>query len=276
MSTAIALKQQQEDSKSGHVSTLTKEQAELLRICYANMFVIYGIIQSEQFQNYEFISAMEMYSPEDLRKAFWILTGADDPDILLLRFLRARKWDVEKAIIMLISTLKWRLQFDVNNIIKGGELGMEKYFAEKGVKGLSIQFTSGKSFVRGTDKEGRPITYVNVKAHKKDEQNLEVLQMFTIYVMETVRLMIQPPIETGCLIFNMEGFSLANMHDFENINKKWIEGPDDEQIINERNQLKARLRKAQLDLDPYIRPKTYYHRIGILDDERNVNWNYNN
>lgn len=65
-------------------------------------------------------------------------------------------------------------------------------------------------------------------------------------------------------------------HDFENINKKWIEGPDDEQIINERNQLKARLRKAQLDLDPYIRPKTYYHRVGILDDERNVNWNYNN
>lgn len=54
-------------------------------------------------------------------------------------------------------------------------------------------------------------SYVNVKAHKKDEQNLEVLQMFTIYVMETVRLMIQPPIETGCLIFNMEGFSLANM-----------------------------------------------------------------
>jgi hypothetical protein len=52
---------------------------------------------------------------------------------------------------------------------------------------------------------------VNVKAHKKDEQTFEVLQMFTIYVMETVRLMIQPPIETGCLIFNMEGFSLANM-----------------------------------------------------------------
>ncbi|RGB43364.1 CRAL-TRIO domain-containing protein [Rhizophagus diaphanus] len=418
MSTAIALKQQQEDLKSGHVGTLTKEQAELLRICYTNMFAIYGIIQSEQFQNYgfksqnkikngiknknlngtksnndkynesaEFISAMEMYSPEDLRKAFWILTGADDPDILLLRFLRARKWDVEKAIIMLISTLKWRLQFDVDKIIKGGELGMEKYFAEKGVKGLSIQFTSGKSFVRGTDKEGRPITYVNVKAHKKDEQNLEVLQMFTIYVMETVRLMIQPPIETGCLIFNMEGFSIANMdlqyvkfmiqcfeayypeslgillihkapwvfpqvwklitplldpvvaskiqftktdqdlknfiphehiieelgggdkwkyeyippteednykmkdeikkkelmeirtkleHDFENINKKWIEDPDDEHIINERNQLKVRLRKAQLDLDPYIRPKTYYHRVGILDYERNVNWNYNN
>ncbi|GET01526.1 CRAL/TRIO domain-containing protein [Rhizophagus clarus] len=333
----------------------------------------------------EFISAMEMYSSEELRKAFWILTGADDPDVLLLRFLRARKWDVEKAIIMLISTVKWRLQFDVNEIIRSGELGMEKHFAEKNIKGLRIQFTSGKSFVRGTDNEGRPITYVNVKAHKKDEQTLEVLQMFTIYVMETVRLMIQPPIETGCLIFNMEGFSLANMdlqyvkfmiqcfeayypeslgillihkapwvfsqvwkiitplldpvvaskihftkteqdlkkfipqehlieelggkdkwnykyippteeenyrmkdetkkkelmeiktkleYDFENIIKKWIEDPDNEQIIDEKNQLKVKLKRAQLELDPYIRSKTYYHRAGILDDERNVNWKY--
>jgi hypothetical protein len=185
MSSAIALKQQQEDPKSGHVGTLSKEQCALLRTCYTNMFVIYGILQSDQFQNCgfksqditknakqngtksnndkynesaEFVSAMEMYSSEDLRKAFWILTGADDPDILLLRFLRARKWDVEKAINMLISALKWRLQFGVDEIIKGGELGMEKYFAERGVKGLRVQFTSGKSFIGGTDNEGRPIT----------------------------------------------------------------------------------------------------------------------
>ncbi|RIA92224.1 CRAL-TRIO domain-containing protein [Glomus cerebriforme] len=422
MSTSIALKQQQENPNSGHVGTLTKEQLVLLRTCYTDMFVIYGIIQSDRSQNgsfkssttqnkvkngyklagnkhsnglksnndkynesTEFISAIEMYSPEDLRKAFWILTGADDPDILLLRFLRARKWDVEKAVVMLIATLKWRLQFDVEEIIKGGELGMEKHFAEKGIKGLKVQFTSGKSFVRGTDNEGRPVTYVNVKAHKKEEQPLEVLQKYTIYTMETVRLMVQPPVETGCLLFNMEGFSLANMdlqyvkfmiqcfeayypeslgtllihkapwvfaqvwkiiaplldpvvaskihftkteqdlknfipqerliedlggkdkwkykyipptvdenykmndeitkkelietrtkfeHEFENIIKKWIEDPDNEKIINERKQLKVELRKAQLDLDPYIRSKTYYHRIGIIDDERNVKWNY--
>jgi hypothetical protein len=63
-------------------------------------------------------------------------------------------------------------------------------------------------------------------------------------------------------------------HDFESITKKWIEDPDNEQIINERNQLKVELRRAQLEIDPYIRSKTYYHRDGILDDERNVNWNY--
>jgi hypothetical protein len=192
MRTAIALKQQQEDPKSGHVSTLTKEQLELLRLCYTDLFIICGIIQEDRSQSNsstvqnkenkikngyknsnsngtksnndkynesaEFTSAIETYSPEDLRNTFWMLTGADDPDVLLLRFLRARKWDVEKALLMLVSTLKWHLQSGVKEIIKGGELGMEKYFAEKNVKGLRTQFTSGKSFVRGTDNEGRPIT----------------------------------------------------------------------------------------------------------------------
>ncbi|CAG8450561.1 15014_t:CDS:2 [Funneliformis mosseae] len=410
MSTSIAFKQQQQDPKSGHVGTLTKEQFALLRKCYAAMYAIQSAndgetsrLRNDESKNKpkngiklnndkyneseECMSAMKIYSPEALRQATWLLTGADDPDVLLLRFLRARKWDVDNAIAMLIATLKWRLQFDVRAIVEDGELGMERYFDGKGVKGLKTQFTCGKSFVRGTDYEGRPIVYINVKAHKKSDQNFEILQRFTVYVMETVRLMIEPPVETGCLVFNMEGFSLANMdlqyvkfmiqcfeayypeslgiliihkapwvfpqvwkvisplldpvvaskitftkteqelmnlippehlieglggkdkwkyeyvhptddenykmkdkikkkelmeirtnleNEFEFITRKLIEGPDNDQIIKERDQLKLKLRRAQLDLDPYTRPKTYYHRIGVLDDERNVNWVYNN
>ena len=47
--------------------------------------------------------------------------------------------------------------------------------------------------------------------HKPSEQDPKALEKFTIYVMETGRLMIQPPVETACLIFDMTGFSLANM-----------------------------------------------------------------
>src|SRR6266542_334834 len=61
-------------------------------------------------------------------------------------------------------------------------------------------------------------------------------------------------------------------NEFEDITRKLIEDPYNKQIINERDQLKIKLRRAQLDLDPYIRSKTYYHRARILDDERNVNW----
>ena|ERR1051325_11985534 len=64
--------------------------------------------------------------------------------------------------------------------------------------------------------------------------------------------------------------------DFENVTRKWIENPDNEQFINEKNQIKVKLRRTQIDLDPYVRSRTYYHRVGILDDERNVDWGYIN
>ena len=68
---------------------------------------------------------------------------------------------------------------------------------------------------------------------------------------------------------NLEG-------DFEEITRKWIENPDNEQLINEKNQIKVKLRRAQINLDPYVRSRSYYHRVGILDDNRNVNWGYIN
>ena len=42
----------------------------------------------------EFHDIIETQSPESLRSAFWSMVKADHPDALLLRFLRARKWDV--------------------------------------------------------------------------------------------------------------------------------------------------------------------------------------
>lgn len=55
------------------------------------------------------------------------------------------------------------------------------------------------------------LSYINVRLHKPADQDPKALEKFTIYVMETGRLMIQPPVETACLIFDMTGFGLANM-----------------------------------------------------------------
>ncbi|CAG8448967.1 10014_t:CDS:2 [Ambispora leptoticha] len=331
----------------------------------------------------ELTAALELFAPQQLRSESWRLNAADDPDLILLRFLRARKWDVNKALAMLMSTLKWSLQTDVRGIVKGGESGLEQYFAEKNSPGFRIQLESGKSFCRGFDKEGRPITYINVRRHKKDEQNLEVLQRFTIWVMETCRLMIIPPVETACIVFNMTDFNLANMDlqymkfmiqcfeayypeslgicivhkapwvfqgvwkvisplldpvvaskirftsqdkdlleyipanhlisslggedaweytyippregendrmkdektkqekirirqelevKFEELTKNWIADSSNEQIKKERNELKGKLRQAQWELDPYIRARTYYHRIGVLREDGSCIW----
>ncbi|KAL4252117.1 CRAL-TRIO lipid binding domain superfamily protein [Abortiporus biennis] len=64
--------------------------------------------------------------------------------VVLLKFLRARELDVAAARTMLVSTLKWRQQFKIDEVLK--EEFPEEVFGNVG-------------FVKGVDKEGRPVTY---------------------------------------------------------------------------------------------------------------------
>lgn len=92
---------------------------------------------------------LDKHGPGELHKAFWQFCMGEDPDALLLRFLRARKWDVERAFSMLASTLKWRIETNLIQIVAAGEQGLEKE------KGVLKNFQLGKCYFRGTDKQGR-------------------------------------------------------------------------------------------------------------------------
>ncbi|CAJ0896831.1 9350_t:CDS:2 [Entrophospora sp. SA101] len=232
MSDSTFISTEQPDSYiTGHVNNLTKDQNAILRLCWYCLFLLQDLddldktsstnnlnnqscveVIDSTFRNnnfkkkikeyntkhpnpdksnefFELISSLESYEPGELRKTLWSFVAADDPDVTILRFLRARKWNVERSLSMFAKTINWMSSFGVRDIIEGGEEGMSKYFESKGVKNFMNQFSS-------------------------DEQPLEVLQKFTIYVMETTRLFIQAPVETGCLVFNMTDFSLSNM-DFQ-------------------------------------------------------------
>lgn len=67
----------------------------------------------------------------------------------MLRYLRARSWDVSKAFNMLANALKWRLDNDVAGIIERGEEGLCK---EEGIK---KNFGMAKCYFHGTDRGGR-------------------------------------------------------------------------------------------------------------------------
>jgi hypothetical protein len=156
-------------------------------------------------QTAEFKAAIANTPPEELRRAFWSMVKHDHPDALLLRFLRARKWDVEKALIMMISTMHWRsdeMHVD-DDIVKNGELkAMEDTKAtdaktKKNAEDFLTQLRMGKSYLHGLDNEGRPMCFVRARLHKAGEQTEESLEKFTVYTIETARMLLRPPIDTA-------------------------------------------------------------------------------
>jgi hypothetical protein len=104
--------------------------------------------------------AIKGVSGKHLKDACWSAIGVDNPDALLLRFLRARKWDVDNAFTMLSAALRWRIEERVDEIIHLGEAGLREEL-ERLDPGASKkwldQFNSGKSFLGGPDKGGRPV-----------------------------------------------------------------------------------------------------------------------
>jgi hypothetical protein len=156
-------------------------------------------------QTKQFHDTLAQQAPESLRAAFWSMVKHDHPDALLLRFLRARKWDVEKALVMMVSTMHWRareMHVD-DDIMKSGEEAAllasqsPNPTTRKSGEGFLAQMRMGKSFLHGVDKSGRPMCFVRVRLHKQGEQTEESLERYTVFVIESARMVLAPPIDTA-------------------------------------------------------------------------------
>ena len=169
-------------------------------------------------QTKDFHKVIESQAPEDLRTAFWSMVKHDDPDALLLRFLRARKWNVRNALIMLIATMHWRMQemHVDDDIMKRGERGAvedgKSSNASVKVEGddFLAQMRLGKSFLHGTDKEGRPMCFVRVRFHKKGDQTESSVERFTVYTIETARLLLHSNVDTAVSILGYYGSMVSD------------------------------------------------------------------
>ncbi|KAF5677294.1 phosphatidylinositol transferase [Fusarium heterosporum] len=157
-------------------------------------------------------------TPETIRHTIWSMVKHDHPDALVLRFLRARKWDVEKALVMLVATMNWRhndMKVDADIMKNGDAVAVEDEKTDSPTKQVSAdmmkQLRMGKSFLHGTDKQGRPICVVRVRLHKAGQECEESLEKYTVYIIETARMTLEPPVDTACIVFDMTGFSMANM-----------------------------------------------------------------
>jgi hypothetical protein len=157
-------------------------------------------------QTKHFYDTLASQSPESIRDTIWSMVKHDHPDALVLRFLRARKWDVERALIMLVSTMNWRAQeMKVDeDIMRNGEpaaIAVEKSSDDAVAKKLGHDFMTqirkGISYVHGVDKAGRPLCFVNVRLHRQGEQEEKALERYTVYLIETCRMLLQPPVDTA-------------------------------------------------------------------------------
>ncbi|KAJ0419211.1 CRAL-TRIO domain-containing protein [Aspergillus carlsbadensis] len=144
----------------------------------------------------------------------------EHPDSLLLRFLRARKWDVNKAFGMMANAIYWRQTFGVDDdVVPKGELhawqqAHDTSFSkaeQKEGKDFISQLEMGKSYLHGLDREGRPVNIVRVKLHKPGAQTAAALERYIVHVIESTRVLVAPPVETGTILFDMTGFTLGNM-----------------------------------------------------------------
>ncbi|KAL4862338.1 hypothetical protein BDV12DRAFT_178920 [Aspergillus spectabilis] len=202
-------------------STLTRRNSRVSVSVYhtrlLQTFRDVGLSASQVRDVRRFLSLM---SPEDVR--FGVLTAAkhEHLDVYLLRYLRVSKWDVNKSLVHLLNSIVWRLkEMHVDNILlPRGELYAAQnernianpYIADE-ARGFLSQIRVGKGFVHGLDKMNRPIAIVRIRLHHPGQQSQDSLNQFITHIVESARLLVSPPIETATVLFDMTGFSLANM-----------------------------------------------------------------
>ncbi|KAI5305436.1 hypothetical protein KEM56_004442 [Ascosphaera pollenicola] len=169
--------------------------------------------------NKEFQNALQKYTPQQLQDTFYNYCKNENADVTVLRFLRARKWDVNKAFVMLVSTLQFRLgMYHVDSdILRHGEGGFLKdsKSSDPQTKKTGTDFTNllnlGHSFVHGVDKSNRPVCYIRVRMHKIGAYAQSSVEKYTIWMIENARLLMGPNIETAAIVFDLTGFGLSNM-----------------------------------------------------------------
>lgn len=141
-----------------------------------------------------------MIKDKTLRSALWSVVREDHPDVLILRFLRARKWDIDRAYKMAIAAIKWRIEEDVEGVIWHGDLLNDASLMWKGV-----------SYSHGKDRLGQPIIWSSSCLHHQKDQSYPQLKRYLIWMMETLRQLLAPPIERVCLIMDLTDHSNSNM-----------------------------------------------------------------
>lgn len=147
----------------------------------------------------DYRQALASYTPKQLHHGFWRMQTVDHPDDLLLRFLRARKWDVEAALMMFVPAITF-INHEINvpdDLLSRGDSDPATSTDAKTQQEFIKQLSAGKAFVHGLDKDGRPVLYVRARLHHQIEQSDLAMTKFIVYMIEMIRIMMPPRADTA-------------------------------------------------------------------------------
>ncbi|KAF9337798.1 hypothetical protein BG006_002518 [Podila minutissima] len=155
-------------------------------------------------------SSAPRFTGEDIKTCFWKLTMMDHPDLIVLKFIRARKWVLDDALKMFLNALKWRIVERIDELIELSDVELDAKYPK-----FIEQMQKGKGYLRGADPLNRPMSVVNTRLHHKSDQPAETLHPlceFCIFVtMECGRMVLPVGAETVIVIFDLSNFGLDNM-----------------------------------------------------------------
>ncbi|KAF9289103.1 hypothetical protein BGZ68_010058 [Mortierella alpina] len=146
------------------------------------------------------------FTGKDLYRTFWKLTMMDHPDLIVLKFIRARKWALDDALKMFLNALKWRIVERLDELVELSDVELDAKYPK-----FIEQMRIGKGYLRGADPLGRPMSVVNTRLHHKADQPAETIHRFTLYTMECGRTVLPEGSETVIVIFDLSNFGLDNM-----------------------------------------------------------------
>ncbi|TFY51264.1 hypothetical protein EVJ58_g10659 [Rhodofomes roseus] len=155
--------------------------------------------------------ALEKFQKELQQEGKFVPERHDDA--LLLRFLRARRFDVEKAKTMLYACEQWRKDFGVDGLLQNFDFKekaeVDKYYPQ---------------YYHKIDKDGRPV-YIEqlgkldigkLYAITTPERQLKRLvyeyEKNTNERMPACSRVIGHPVETSCTILDLAGVSISNFY----------------------------------------------------------------
>lgn len=186
---------------SGHIGNLSEEQSHILSLFRHKLFnedITFLEISNYFYEDADSDTDLDPDSQtEKLRVKLYAEKFCDDK--VLLRFLRAKKFDVNSAYVMLVCALRFRLSFQ--------DIGVDAITAQS----VANEINQGKTFFHNFDREGRPVCVVKVRNHNPSHSDCGENQRFSLFMMEYGRTLLKPPIETVTMIFDMTDAGMRNI-----------------------------------------------------------------